>query len=252
MTYRSVDIPFFTGQDESFDKKMLPVGPVARIENAIYEKTGRLVRRPGLKLRPIPEGIDGPVIASNGDVALVWDREKPYSIPVSWDSSASPEEVSSKDGSYDFSGGPYLRLRSSFQVLASAGDTTGFSRAVASIGYNDKYSVMATAHRILMSGGTVDVYVKVSVFSNETSSLLVSYNIKVGGGSAVDSTNDFVENLSVRMDSTGAATGGYSVLILKGFAVGGGTYYVRPVICVASSILDNPSNDRREDRKSVV
>lgn len=251
MTYRSVDIPFFTGQDESFDKKMLPVGPVARIENAIYEKSGRLIRRPGLRNRPLPQGIgDGSVVASHGDVALVWDRTKPFSVPVAWDSSSTPETVSSskkQDVGYDFDifGGPYLRLRSSFQILASAGDISGTARACSSIGYNDSYAVVATTHRILMSSGIVNVYAKISVFDANTSEFLISHNVKVASDAANDATTNFIENVSVRMDSTGIHSGGYSVMVLQGFAVGGGTYYVRPWVFVAPSILENPAGDVR-------
>lgn len=52
MTYKAVDIPFFRGQDESFDRKVLPVGPLRRVENSYQERTGRMVERRGTSVRP--------------------------------------------------------------------------------------------------------------------------------------------------------------------------------------------------------
>lgn len=42
---KPVDIPFFQGQNESFDKKVLPVGPVRSAFNVRLDRDGRMVRR---------------------------------------------------------------------------------------------------------------------------------------------------------------------------------------------------------------
>lgn len=59
MTYTAVDIPFFTGQDESFDRKLLPVGPLRRVENAYQERTGRMVEKLGTSSRPTIDRNEG-------------------------------------------------------------------------------------------------------------------------------------------------------------------------------------------------
>ncbi len=45
--YASVDIPFVGGQDESYDRKILPVGPLRRVNNAFQQRTGRWTERYG-------------------------------------------------------------------------------------------------------------------------------------------------------------------------------------------------------------
>lgn len=40
-----VHVPFIAGQDESWDKKLLPMGPVRAIKNMFFERNGRLVPR---------------------------------------------------------------------------------------------------------------------------------------------------------------------------------------------------------------
>jgi hypothetical protein len=45
--YVGVDMPFVAGQDESYDRKLLPVGPLRRVDNAFQERTGRWTERRG-------------------------------------------------------------------------------------------------------------------------------------------------------------------------------------------------------------
>lgn len=45
MAYRSIHIPFYTGQDESVDVKLLPMGPMRAVHNMQLERDGRMVRR---------------------------------------------------------------------------------------------------------------------------------------------------------------------------------------------------------------
>ena len=51
MSYQSIHIPFYTGQDEKYDEKVLPNGPMHAVFNMFLERDGRMVRRPRLELK---------------------------------------------------------------------------------------------------------------------------------------------------------------------------------------------------------
>lgn len=59
-SYVAVDIPFVSGQEESFDRKILPVGPLRKVLNAFQERTGRWTERRVLADRQLTtvEGVD--------------------------------------------------------------------------------------------------------------------------------------------------------------------------------------------------
>jgi hypothetical protein len=48
MSYQALHIPFASGQDEGYDRKILPIGPMRSIRNMWLERDGRLARRSGL------------------------------------------------------------------------------------------------------------------------------------------------------------------------------------------------------------
>lgn len=48
MSYQALHIPFASGQDEGYDRKVLPIGPMRSIRNMWLERDGRLARRPGI------------------------------------------------------------------------------------------------------------------------------------------------------------------------------------------------------------
>lgn len=51
MAYRSIHIPFYTGQDESVDVKLLPMGPMRAVFNMQLERDGRMARRKRLQVK---------------------------------------------------------------------------------------------------------------------------------------------------------------------------------------------------------
>jgi hypothetical protein len=64
-----VNIPFVAGQDESWDRKLLPVGPVRGIRNMFFERNGRLVPRRACETESYSNSADVPDVDLQGLIA---------------------------------------------------------------------------------------------------------------------------------------------------------------------------------------
>ena len=58
MPYQAIHIPFADGQNEGFDRKILPVGPMRSVMNMWLERDGRMARRPRLVGKTV-DNVDG-------------------------------------------------------------------------------------------------------------------------------------------------------------------------------------------------
>lgn len=139
MTYQVVDIPFFTGQDESYDKKLLPVGPMRRVENSMFERTGRLVRRKRIKAL---NSTDGEELAFVNTFTLAtgtiigYSGATPCSTPYSIDRDGNCAKAAGS--------GPMLHRISSALVqteldIQKKTDADGQDSSVEMVGLSDEY-----------------------------------------------------------------------------------------------------------------